>query len=144
MKTPIAVQLYSVHKDCQQDLPGTLRAVAEMGYDGVELAGLHDHPAAEWKQMLTDYGLRVEGAHIGRELLLPDAFNQTLDTYAELGCRRLIVPWIGGDAVATADGWPTAGSAFSRSSIRPPTPQTRAASKSAFTTMPWNFTTRAA
>lgn len=105
MKTPIAVQLYSVHKDCQQDLPGTLRAVAEMGYDGVELAGLHDHPAAEWKQMLTNYGLRVEGAHIGRELLLPDAFNQTLDTYAELGCRRLIVPWIGGDAVATADGW---------------------------------------
>ena len=35
-KLPIGLQLYSVRKDCEQDLPRVLREVARMGYDGVE------------------------------------------------------------------------------------------------------------
>ncbi|MDF2441058.1 MAG: hypothetical protein JWN98_2042, partial [Abditibacteriota bacterium] len=38
-RIPIALQLYSVREDCKRDLPGTLKAVAEMGYEGVEFAG---------------------------------------------------------------------------------------------------------
>ena len=105
MKTPIAVQLYSVHEDCKNNLADTLKAIAKMGYDGVELAGLHDRSPAEWTTMLSDNNLRVEGAHVGRELLVPNQLEKTLDTYEAVGCRRLIVPWIGGDDVATLDGW---------------------------------------
>ena len=37
----IALQLYSVREDMEKDLPGTLRAVKAMGYEGVEFAGLY-------------------------------------------------------------------------------------------------------
>ncbi|MDQ1256966.1 MAG: Sugar phosphate isomerase/epimerase, partial [Candidatus Hydrogenedentes bacterium] len=32
MSIPIGLQLYSVRNDCAADLPGTLTAVAKMGY----------------------------------------------------------------------------------------------------------------
>ena len=35
-RIPIALQLYSIRDVCAQDLPGTLKAVAAMGYEGVE------------------------------------------------------------------------------------------------------------
>ena len=37
-RIPIGLQLYSVREDCARDLPGTLAAVAKMGYQGVECA----------------------------------------------------------------------------------------------------------
>ena len=40
-KVPIGVQLYSVRKDCEKDLPGTLKAVKGFGYDAVEFAGYY-------------------------------------------------------------------------------------------------------
>ena len=35
---PIALQLYSVRHDFSADMPGTLAAVAQMGYSAVEFA----------------------------------------------------------------------------------------------------------
>ena len=35
-KIPIALQLYSVREECEKDFMGTVKAVSEMGYDGVE------------------------------------------------------------------------------------------------------------
>ena len=39
MKT--ALQLYSVRDEVEKDFEGTLKAVSEFGYDGVEFAGLY-------------------------------------------------------------------------------------------------------
>ena len=36
----IGVQLYSVRTNLAEDFEGTLKQVSEMGYDGVEFAGL--------------------------------------------------------------------------------------------------------
>ena len=44
-RIPIALQLYSVRKDCEADLPGVLKQVAEMGYEGVEFAGYYGRTA---------------------------------------------------------------------------------------------------
>ncbi len=38
---PVAVQLYSVRDEAEKDFAGTVKKIAEMGYDGVELAGLY-------------------------------------------------------------------------------------------------------
>lgn len=43
MALPIAVQVYSVREDAQADLRGTLAKIKEMGYDGVEFAGLYGY-----------------------------------------------------------------------------------------------------
>ena len=40
-RIPVGVQLYSVRDQCAKDLPGTLAAIAKIGYKGVEFAGYH-------------------------------------------------------------------------------------------------------
>ena len=70
MGIPIALQLYSIRHDCERDLPGTLQAVAQMGYDGVEFAGYYGRSAEELRAMLDDLGLAVAGTHIGIDTLL--------------------------------------------------------------------------
>ena len=43
-KPKIGLELYSVRDDCAKDLPGVLKAVAKMGYEGVfQIASLHPH-----------------------------------------------------------------------------------------------------
>ena len=43
MKFSVGLQIYSVRDFAEKDLEGTLEKVKEMGYDGVEFAGLYDH-----------------------------------------------------------------------------------------------------
>jgi len=93
-KMPIALQLFSVRKDCARDLPGTLEAVAEMGYDGVEFAGYYGRSAEELKEMLDDLGLKVAGSHLGIDTLLGDELQKTVEFNKTLGNRFLIVPWL--------------------------------------------------
>ena len=44
---PIALQLYSVRFDMAEDFYGTLKKVADMGYDGVEFAGFYGDKAED-------------------------------------------------------------------------------------------------
>jgi len=88
---PIALQLYSIRHDCEKDLPGTLEAVAKMGYDGVEFAGYYGRSAKELRQMLDDLGLRVAGTHIRLPTLQGDALAETVAFNRDLGNRFLIV-----------------------------------------------------
>ena len=51
-RIPIALQLYSVRHDLDADLRGTLQAVADMGYEGVEFGfeggGVGGGPGVDW------------------------------------------------------------------------------------------------
>src|SRR5947207_7290485 len=59
----IALQLYTVRGLAATDLPGTLRAVADAGYQAVELAGLPDIGSTQLAKLLRDHGLRPVAAH---------------------------------------------------------------------------------
>ena len=91
-RIPIALQLYSVRHDCERDLPGTLEAVARMGYEGVEFAGYYGRTAKELRQMLDDPGLVCVGSHLGLNTLLGDALPETVEFNRTLGNRFLICP----------------------------------------------------
>jgi len=91
-KIPVALQLYSVREDCARDLPGTLNAVAKMGYEGVEFAGYHGRSADELRKMLDNLGLKVAGTHISITALLGDELQRTIEFNRILGNRFLIVP----------------------------------------------------
>jgi len=93
-RIPVALQLYSVRKDCEQDLPAVLRAVARMGYEGVEFAGYYNRSAQELRKMLDDLGLKVAGTHIGLDKLQGDELKRTVEFNKILGNAYLIVPWI--------------------------------------------------
>lgn len=89
---PIGLQLYSIRQNTATDLAGSLAAVAEMGYAGVEFAGFFDWSAPDLRRALDDLGLVCCGAHIGIQTLLPDVFEETVEFQRTLGNQFLIVP----------------------------------------------------
>ena len=90
----VGLQLYSVRDDCAKDLPGVLKAVAKMGYSGVEFAGYHGRSAQELREMLDSNSLKCYGTHIGLDTLLGDNLDKTVEFNKVLGNRFLCVPWI--------------------------------------------------
>ena len=91
-RIPVGLQLYSVREDCKRDLPGTIAAVAKMGYKGVEFAGYYDRTAKQLRKMLDDNGLVCCGTHTGLDTLLGDNLRRTIEFNKTLGNKYLIVP----------------------------------------------------
>src|SRR5262245_2332348 len=90
---PIAAQLYTVRDLMAKDVPGTIQAVAALGYDGVEFAGLYDTPVAELRALLDELGLQVCSSHVPLKELEQD-LDQAITNYQALGCPIIVVPWI--------------------------------------------------
>ncbi len=92
MSFPVALQLFSVREACEANLYGTLKKVKEMGYDGVEFAGLYGHTAEEVKEMLNDIGLVALSAHVPYKDMEenPSVFAD----YAKIGCKYVVVPYL--------------------------------------------------
>jgi len=99
-KLPVGLQLYSVREQCKQDLPGTLKEVAKIGYQHVEWAGYYGKTAKELKQMLDDHGLATCGTHTPYESVLGDKLKETIEFNRVLGNKFLIVPWMTGKTKA--------------------------------------------
>ena len=59
----------SLKESAKSDFVGTVRKVAQIGYNGIELAGYRNMEAEEMKRLLDDTGLKVSGAHIGLDEL---------------------------------------------------------------------------
>lgn len=87
----LGLQLYSVRADAERDLAGTLREIAEMGYEGVELAGLYGHSAEEVRDLAQELGLTVISAHVGLAEFR-QGVAETVAKYRTAGCRYLAVP----------------------------------------------------
>jgi len=86
---PLAIQLYSVRQQLQQDYDGTLAQVAAAGYREVESAGYYNKSAAEVKQSLQKAGLRCVSAHHPMGALRQN-FDELLAFDKEIGCDYLI------------------------------------------------------
>jgi sugar phosphate isomerase/epimerase len=95
---PIALQLFSVRGECQQDLPATLKSVAAIGYEAVEPWG-YGGETVEWmgrsakdlRKLLDDNGLRCCGIHLSTGALLGDNLGRTIELNQRLGNRFLII-----------------------------------------------------
>ena len=92
---PIALQVYSVRDDAEKDFKGTMQKIKEMGYEGVELAGLYGYTAEEVKSILDEVGLQVVSAHVPVQELLED---DVLDAYATMGLSYIAIPWMSVEA----------------------------------------------
>ena len=91
MNRKISAQLWSVRDYIDKDYLGTLKAIAEMGYTGVEFAGYGDFSAKEMKKILNDLNLEGISAHIGMDKLEGnlDAEIEYLNT---LGAKFIVCP----------------------------------------------------
>jgi sugar phosphate isomerase/epimerase len=89
----VGLMLYTVREDCARDLEGTLRSVAALGYEGVELFDLHGREAAEVRGWLDELGLGVAGRHAGLEPLESNLSQLAAECEA-VGTDRLVLSWI--------------------------------------------------
>lgn len=96
----VALQLYSIRRDCAQNFDAALEQVAAMGFAGLEFAGYYgyaDRPA-DLRKRLDVLGLKAAGTHVRMNVLQGDALEKTIDFHKAIGCRFLVVP---GDAAFT-------------------------------------------
>ncbi len=114
-KPRVGVQLYSVRKLCEKDLVGTLKAIKEMGYAGVEFAGYYGKSAQELKKMLDDNGLVACGTHTGLDTIKPANLAKTIEFNQTIGNKYLMVP--GMKVENTAQGWIDTAKLFSDAAV---------------------------
>jgi len=93
-RVPLGLELYSVRHDLEQDLEGTIKAVAEMGYEGVEFAGPPKHSGEELRKVLDENGLVCCGWHTPFDMVQDDALADTIELNKTVGNRFVIIPGI--------------------------------------------------
>ncbi len=91
---PIGLQVYTVREAAAKDLPGTLRAIADIGYREVELAGIPPTPATTLLKVLKDCGLTAPSMHASM-VDLQTGLQERIDYAKTLGTEYLVCsfPW---------------------------------------------------
>ncbi|QXD14039.1 sugar phosphate isomerase/epimerase [Rhodocaloribacter litoris] len=110
----IGLQLYTVRSLMQEDVPGTLARVAEIGYDEVEFAGYFDHSPADIRAMLEANGLAAPSTHTMLASVQGDRLEATVAQAAEVGHRYLVVAWLAPEERATLDHYRRHAETFNR------------------------------
>ncbi len=92
---PVGLELYSVRSELKQNLEATVRAVAQMGYQGVEFyAPYFDWSENQTKQMrkfLDDLGIRCFSTHNDSSFLGPEKIGRARDMNLILGSKYVVM-----------------------------------------------------
>lgn len=92
-KDRIALQLYSVRGDTAQDLFGTLEKVRDMGYAGVEFAGVPEQSPQTVREKCRQLGLVPVSAHVAYPDLR-DRMDEVVDYFQQVGCQYIVLPYL--------------------------------------------------
>lgn len=95
-KLPVGIQVYGL-RDKLENTPENFREVMQevkdMGYEGVELAGLYKIPAEEIKRTLDEVGLIPISAHVPFADMRADIEKVVAD-YTTIGVKYIAVPYL--------------------------------------------------
>lgn len=105
-RNKIALQVYSVRGDLEQDFYGTLRKVKAMGYSGVEFAGLYGEDPKKVKAFCEEIGLVPLSAHVPFQAFQAD-MDGTIQCYKDLGVQHMVVPYLTEDLRPGQPGFQT-------------------------------------
>lgn len=104
---PIGLELYSVRDELKKDLPGTIQAVAKMGYQCVEFfVPYYDWSADDAKQVrkqLDDLGIRCYSTHNGMQSFSPEGLQKAIELNKILGTKYIVLAHPGN--VSTLADW---------------------------------------
>jgi sugar phosphate isomerase/epimerase len=89
----IGLQMYTLRDEAAKDFIGTLKAVADMGYNGVEFAGYGGLEAFQLKELLHGFNLKSIGSHVSYDRLL-NALDEEIDYNLAIGSRYIICPYL--------------------------------------------------
>ena len=104
---PIGLELYSVRDQLDKDLPGTVRAVARLGYEVVEFYSPYyswtPEQAKDVRKLLDDLGIKCNSTHNGLNALKPEGIAKAIDINQTIGARYIVLASAG--RVNGLDGW---------------------------------------
>ena len=106
-RVPVGLELYSVRDRLKEDLMGTVRAVAKMGYQGVEFYS----PYFEWtpdyakqvRRLLDDLGIRCYSTHNDSSSFSPEKLPRAIELNQTIGSGFIVMASSG--RVRGLDGW---------------------------------------
>jgi len=104
---PTGLELYSVRNELKKDPKGTVRAVAQMGYQGVEFYA----PYFEWsetqtkqmRKLLDELGIRCFSTHNDSSYLSAEKIGRARDMNLILGSKYVVMA--SSDPKPGLDGW---------------------------------------
>jgi sugar phosphate isomerase/epimerase len=106
---PVGLELYSVRDALKQDPQGTVRAVAQMGYQAVEFYAPYfewtEGQAKQMRKLMDDLGIRCYSTHNNEDYFGADKINRARDLNLILGCKYVVLAWV--DPKTGIDGWKT-------------------------------------
>jgi sugar phosphate isomerase/epimerase len=106
-KIPVGLELYSVRDVLKDDVMGTVRGVAKMGYQDVEFyAPYYDWTpeyAKDVRKLLDDLGIRCLSTHNGPKSFSADGIERAIDLNSTIGAKFVVLASAG--PVNGLDGW---------------------------------------
>jgi sugar phosphate isomerase/epimerase len=85
----VGLQTYSLRYEARKDLPATLALIRKMGFEEVEVSGLYDRSAAEYRRLLDDNGLKAISM-MTRYDQLDKAVDSAVDDAGRLGAPYVV------------------------------------------------------
>ncbi|MCY3630696.1 MAG: sugar phosphate isomerase/epimerase [Rhodothermaceae bacterium] len=92
----IGVQLYTVRHLMSSDYEGTIRAVADAGYDEVETVWDADRNPDDIRALFDEVGLAAPSGHVPLGALQDD-LTKVLDASKRIGHSYIVCPWLDED-----------------------------------------------
>ncbi len=89
----IGVQLYTVRSEMAKDFDGSLKKIAELGFQEVEFAGYYNRTPQQIKTLLDQLGLTSPSTHIPLAELRGN-LAKTIETAKVIGHRYIVCPWL--------------------------------------------------
>jgi sugar phosphate isomerase/epimerase len=106
-RIPIGLELYSVREELKQNLMGTVRDVAKMGYEAVEFYAPYfrwtDAYAKDVRKLLDDLGIRCLSTHNDSQSFTPENLPRAMELNQIIGSKLIVMASAG--RVQGLDGW---------------------------------------
>ena len=107
------IQLYTVRESMATDVPGTLRAIAGIGYKEVEFAGYGDHSPQQVRGLLDDLGLKSPSSHVPANTVRDEPLP-LIEAATVIGNDYLTVAWLHPDDRQSLDDYKRWAESFNR------------------------------
>ena len=106
-KIPVGLEMFSVREQLKTDLPGTVKAVAKIGYQNLEFFSPYfdwtSQQAKETRKLMDDVGIKCVSTHNGAKSFAPENIEHAIELNQILGSKMIIMASAG--KVTDADGW---------------------------------------
>jgi sugar phosphate isomerase/epimerase len=93
-RVPVGLELYSVRTEYMRDPPGTVTAVAKMGYEIVEFwAPYYEWSATQAKdvrKLLDDLGIKCDSTHNSGTAVTPEGLKKAIELNQIIGSKTII------------------------------------------------------